>query len=182
MPTKDTSHEILGPSHPPSIRRRPAARLASLRAWYTSCLVGGNLIHAARPASTGCSSEAYFQAVHSLVIHRGGACSWYTDSPPRLSHPLIAAPYASHPSRPFSSAVFPPTLRSLLLTPAKVERATQLAEEQGVPNAKFQVTNALDMTFEDESFDLVWACESGEHMPDKGKYIEEMTRVLKPGG
>lgn len=66
--------------------------------------------------------------------------------------------------------------------PAKVERATQLAEEQGVPNAKFQVTNALDMSFEDESFDLVWACESGEHMPDKGKYIEEMTRVLKPGG
>lgn len=64
----------------------------------------------------------------------------------------------------------------------KVERATQLAKEQGVPNAKFQVTNALDMTFEDESFDLVWACESGEHMPDKGKYIEEMTRVLKPGG
>lgn len=51
-----------------------------------------------------------------------------------------------------------------------------------MPNAKFQVTNALDMTFEDESFDLVWACESGEHMPDKGKYIEEMTRVLKPGG
>ena len=28
----------------------------------------------------------------------------------------------------------------------------------------------------------VWACESGEHMPDKRKYIEEMTRVLKPGG
>lgn len=75
-----------------------------------------------------------------------------------------------------------PFRRSFLATSAKVERATQLAEEQGVPNAKFQVTNALDMSFEDESFDLVWACESGEHMPDKGKYIEEMTRVLKPGG
>lgn len=23
---------------------------------------------------------------------------------------------------------------------------------------------------------------SGEHMPDKKKYVEEMTRVLKPGG
>ena len=32
------------------------------------------------------------------------------------------------------------------------------------------------------SFDLVWACESGEHMPDKKKYVEEMMRVLKPGG
>lgn len=64
----------------------------------------------------------------------------------------------------------------------KVARATQLAKEQNVPNAKFQVTDALDMEFEDDSFDLVWACESGEHMPDKRKYIEEMTRVLKPGG
>ncbi|CAM9226359.1 unnamed protein product, partial [Ectocarpus sp. 8 AP-2014] len=74
------------------------------------------------------------------------------------------------------------SVTGITLSPKQVERATQLAEEQGVPNAKFQVTNALDMTFEDESFDLVWACESGEHMPDKGKYIEEMTRVLKPGG
>ena len=44
-----------------------------------------------------------------------------------------------------------------------------------------QVMNALEMEFEDDTFDLVWACESGEHMPDKKKYVEEMTRVLKPG-
>ncbi|CAM9989702.1 unnamed protein product, partial [Laminaria digitata] len=74
------------------------------------------------------------------------------------------------------------SVTGITLSPKQVARATQLASEQGVPNAKFQVTNALDMTFEDNSFDLVWACESGEHMPDKGKYIEEMTRVLKPGG
>lgn len=37
------------------------------------------------------------------------------------------------------------------------------------------------MEFEDNSFDLVWACESGEHMPDKKKYVDEMTRVLAPG-
>jgi len=45
-----------------------------------------------------------------------------------------------------------------------------------------QVMNALEMEFEDDTFDLVWACESGEHMPDKAKYVQEMTRVLKPGG
>ena len=38
------------------------------------------------------------------------------------------------------------------------------------------------MTFPDNTFDVVWACESGEHMPDKKLYVEEMTRVLKPGG
>jgi SAM-dependent methyltransferase len=44
-----------------------------------------------------------------------------------------------------------------------------------------QVMDALAMQLEDNSFDLVWACESGEHMPDKAKYVQEMTRVLAPG-
>jgi MPBQ/MSBQ methyltransferase len=42
--------------------------------------------------------------------------------------------------------------------------------------------DALAMSFPDNSFDYVWACESGEHMPDKARYVQEMTRVLKPGG
>jgi len=74
------------------------------------------------------------------------------------------------------------SVTGITLSPNQVARATELAAEQGVPNAHFQVTNALDMTFEDDSFDIVWACESGEHMPDKKAYIDEMMRVLKPGG
>ena len=49
-------------------------------------------------------------------------------------------------------------------------------------NAQFLVMDALNMAFPDNSFDYVWACESGEHMPDKRRYVEEMARVLKPGG
>lgn len=37
------------------------------------------------------------------------------------------------------------------------------------------------MDIPDNSYEVVWACESGEHMPDKKKYVEEMVRVLKPG-
>lgn len=70
----------------------------------------------------------------------------------------------------------------ITLSPNQVKRATELAVEQGVDNAKFTVMNALDMDFPDNSFDIVWACESGEHMPDKEAYINEMMRVLKPGG
>jgi len=70
----------------------------------------------------------------------------------------------------------------ITLSPEQVERATALAKEAGLPNVKFQVTNALDMVFADNTFDLVWGCESGEHMPDKKKYVEEMSRVLAPGG
>jgi len=70
----------------------------------------------------------------------------------------------------------------ITLSPKQVERATDLAAQQGIPNVNFRVMNALAMEFPDNSFDLVWACESGEHMPDKAKYVQEMVRVLKPGG
>ena len=70
----------------------------------------------------------------------------------------------------------------ITLSPKQVQRATDLAAQQGIPNVNFRVMNALAMEFPDNSFDLVWACESGEHMPDKARYVQEMVRVLKPGG
>jgi MPBQ/MSBQ methyltransferase len=74
------------------------------------------------------------------------------------------------------------SVTGITLSPNQVKRATELAVEQNVDNAQFTVMNALEMEFEDNSFDIVWACESGEHMPDKDAYINEMMRVLKPGG
>lgn len=70
----------------------------------------------------------------------------------------------------------------ITLSPNQVKRGTELAAERGLKNAKFMVMNALEMDFPDNTFDIVWACESGEHMPDKEAYINEMMRVLKPGG
>lgn len=70
----------------------------------------------------------------------------------------------------------------ITLSPNQVERATSLAKDRGINNVNFQVMDALNMDFPDNSFDVVWACESGEHMPDKKRYVEEMVRVLKPGG
>jgi MPBQ/MSBQ methyltransferase len=70
----------------------------------------------------------------------------------------------------------------ITLSPNQVRRGTELAAERGLFNVDFRVMDALAMDFPDDSFDLVWACESGEHMPDKKAYVEEMVRVLKPGG
>lgn len=66
------------------------------------------------------------------------------------------------------------------ISPKQVERATELTS-QGV-TAKFQVDDALALSFPDNSFDVVWSIEAGPHMPDKAKYGSEMMRVLKPGG
>ena len=74
------------------------------------------------------------------------------------------------------------TVSGITLSPEQVKRASELATEQGVNNANFQVMDALNMQYPDDTFDVVWACESGEHMPDKKKYVQEMMRVLKPGG
>jgi MPBQ/MSBQ methyltransferase len=73
-------------------------------------------------------------------------------------------------------------ITGITLSQEQAKRANELAKNQNIPNANFQVMDALNMSFDDNSFDLVWACESGEHMPDKKKYVDEMMRVLKPGG
>lgn len=70
----------------------------------------------------------------------------------------------------------------ITLSPEQAARAASLASDAGLSNVRFEVMNALEMTFDPDTFDLVWGCESGEHMPDKKKYVEEMVRVLKPGG
>ncbi|HIK13927.1 MAG TPA: methyltransferase domain-containing protein [Leptolyngbyaceae cyanobacterium M33_DOE_097] len=74
----------------------------------------------------------------------------------------------------------------ITLSPVQARRATQRAQEAnlfvGKPAARFLVANALEMPFEDASFDLIWSLESGEHMPDKTQFLKECYRVLKPGG
>lgn len=73
-------------------------------------------------------------------------------------------------------------ITGITLSPEQAKRATELAKERGVKNVEFRVCDALAMDYADNTFDVVWGCESGEHMPDKEKYVTEMARVLKPGG
>lgn len=71
----------------------------------------------------------------------------------------------------------------ITLSPVQARRACERAVEFGLQDrTNFQVADALNMPFEDNSFDLVWSLESGEHMPDKQKFLQECYRVLKPGG
>ena len=71
----------------------------------------------------------------------------------------------------------------ITLSPVQASRAKERAAEAGLDSrVQFEVANALEMPFEDNSFDLVWSLESGEHMPDKTKFLQECYRVLKPGG
>ncbi len=71
----------------------------------------------------------------------------------------------------------------ITLSPVQAQRATDRAKAQNLDSQmQFQVADALAMPFSDRSFDLVWSLESGEHMPDKVKFLQECYRVLKPNG
>ena len=65
-------------------------------------------------------------------------------------------------------------------SPQQVKRAQELTPAD--VDAKFKVDDALNLSFPDASFDVVWSIEAGPHMPDKARYGQEMLRVLKPGG
>lgn len=71
----------------------------------------------------------------------------------------------------------------ITLSPVQANRATERAQAAQLgQQVSFHVANALEMPFEENSFDLVWSLESGEHMPDKIQFLRECYRVLKPGG
>lgn len=71
----------------------------------------------------------------------------------------------------------------ITLSPKQARRASDLTSAAGLSDkVSFQVADALNQPFPDEHFDMVWSMESGEHMPDKEKFMSELVRVTKPGG
>ncbi|CAD7698747.1 unnamed protein product [Ostreobium quekettii] len=75
------------------------------------------------------------------------------------------------------------TSTGITLSAVQAARANEITAAAGLGDrGKFIVADALDQPFEDNSFDLVWSMESGEHMPDKRKFVSELLRVCAPGG
>ncbi|XP_078438165.1 gamma-tocopherol methyltransferase [Wolffia australiana] len=73
--------------------------------------------------------------------------------------------------------------RGITLSPVQAARAQAISDAEGLADkVSFQVADALDQPFPDSQFDLVWSMESGEHMPDKAKFVGELARVAAPGG
>ncbi len=63
---------------------------------------------------------------------------------------------------------------------AKLVEARRLLEV--VPNLEFQVADVQDLPFPDGSFDLVTLNIVLVYVPDKQRALDEMARVLRPGG
>lgn len=69
------------------------------------------------------------------------------------------------------------------IAPEMVERAGVLAARSGVADrVGFRVGDVAALPFPDASFDLVMSTLSAHHWPDPATGLEEIHRVLRPGG
>lgn len=71
----------------------------------------------------------------------------------------------------------------ITLSPLQLERARARAVANNVDTlVDFEQMNYSNTRFGNESFDVVWGCESICYADDKEKFIKEAYRLLKPGG
>jgi ubiquinone/menaquinone biosynthesis C-methylase UbiE len=63
-----------------------------------------------------------------------------------------------------------------------VYKASAFAESLELTGISWGVGDIQSIAFADESFDTVISCETVEHVPDPGKAVTELARVLKRGG
>jgi ubiquinone/menaquinone biosynthesis C-methylase UbiE len=69
------------------------------------------------------------------------------------------------------------------LSERQIIKARELAIEKKVEDkVDFRVMNYCATNFPNESFDIVWGCESICYADDKEQFIKEAYRLLKPGG
>ncbi|HYI34955.1 MAG TPA: methyltransferase domain-containing protein [Glaciibacter sp.] len=63
-----------------------------------------------------------------------------------------------------------------------VQRATALANDEGVRNVRFTVGDLYTLDYADESFDVIHAHQVLQHVANPVAAMREARRVLKPGG
>lgn len=68
------------------------------------------------------------------------------------------------------------------LTPNAVEMTKRHFEVEGVQAEAIQTANALDLPFEDDTFDAVWSNGVLHATGDTHRAVQEARRVVKPGG
>jgi len=68
------------------------------------------------------------------------------------------------------------------VAPAMIAAANARAEQLGLAHVGFQTASALDLPFEEQSFDAVLCSNAIYYMADFDQALREWARVLRPGG
>ena len=71
----------------------------------------------------------------------------------------------------------------ITVSETQVAAASARAATAGVDSVvKFELVNAMELPYDDASYDAAWAFESIFHMPSRLQVFREMVRVVRPGG
>lgn len=111
----------------------------------------------------GMMRQAPIEAHHNVLDVAGGT-----------GEVTFAVAHAKHPAHIQCTDLVPE-----MLDVARAHHAH--GASAGVP-IDFQVVDAQDMPFDDESFDVVTMAYGIRNMPDRPRALSEMHRVLRPGG
>jgi SAM-dependent methyltransferase len=68
------------------------------------------------------------------------------------------------------------------ITSEMMAQGEKLQAERGIENVEFRVADAHELPFDDDAFDIVTCRRAAHHFSDISRSLQEMTRVLKPGG
>jgi SAM-dependent methyltransferase len=71
---------------------------------------------------------------------------------------------------------------SVDISPASLAAAARQLEEAGVTNVRLLQADLMDLPFPADSFDHVFVCFVLEHLPEPGRALAALRRVLRPGG
>lgn len=82
----------------------------------------------------------------------------------------------------YGSAELGRTAKRVLGVDVDHEAVEYARSRYGAPNVGFAVMDLGDLMLEHASFDVVCAFEAIEHVPDPGRALAEIARVLRPGG
>lgn len=157
-------------------------------AWYDKF---GDLYHMTLGDSVHCglwvSPDEPHPASMDLVALSSQAQDRYTDYLIRL---MNARPGGHHldigcgPGRPAARLAEQSGthVTGISVSREQITRAQEMARATGLADRlTFEVVDAMNLPYEDESFDTAWAVESLCHM-DRTKALGEAWRVLRPGG
>jgi 2-polyprenyl-3-methyl-5-hydroxy-6-metoxy-1,4-benzoquinol methylase len=67
-------------------------------------------------------------------------------------------------------------------SPSAVQKGKRFAAERGLTGIRWEVMDIEAIAHEDGSFDTVISCETIEHVPNPQKAVQELSRILRPGG
>ncbi len=70
----------------------------------------------------------------------------------------------------------------ITLSAGQARRGAEITQAERLDGVSFIQCDAMLQAFPSGCFDIVWTLECEPHIADKTRFMQEMTRVLKPGG